>query len=129
MARRFHILATEDDADLRGVLAEILETEGHIVTFSTALDVAAVAADPPDLLLLDGRASAGGVGEAWAFLELLKADAATAPIPVLVLTAETAPAEERAARLAALDTVLVLKPFDLDDLVEQVRRRLAGEPA
>jgi hypothetical protein len=38
-------------------------------------------------------------------------------------------AEMHAVRLAELDTVLVHKPFDLDDLVEQVRRRLAGESA
>jgi DNA-binding response OmpR family regulator len=129
VARRLHILSTEDDRDLRGVLAEILEAEGYRVTFSTALDVAEVAADPPDLLLLDGRAGIEGVSSGWAFLERLKADADTAGIPVLVLTAETVRAGEQTARLATLDTVLILKPFDLDDLIEQVRRRLAGESA
>jgi CheY-like chemotaxis protein len=129
VAHRLRILSTEDDPDLRPVLAAILETEGYRVSFSTAHDVAAVAADPPDLLLLDGRAGTDGIGQGWAFLDRLKADAATAGIRVVVLTAETVQAGEQTARLAALDTVLILKPFDLDDLIEQVRRRLAGDPA
>lgn len=127
MSRRLHVLATEDNVALRDLLAEILEGEGHRVTFSSGQDVAAVAADPPDLLLLDGRGLPGDSG--WAYLERLKADPRTAPIPVLVLTGEGWAAERYAARLAALDTVLVLKPFDLADLLEQVRRRVGGEPA
>jgi two-component system phosphate regulon response regulator PhoB len=127
MSRRLHVMATEDDPGLRDLLAEILEGEGHRATFSLDQDVAAVAADPPDLLLLDGRGLPGDSG--WAFLERLKADPRTAPIPVVILTGEGWATEGHAARLAALDTVLVLKPFDLAELVEQVRRRLRGEPA
>jgi hypothetical protein len=62
-------------------------------------------------------------------LDRLTADAATAGIPVVVLTAETVRAGEHAAHLAELDTVLIHKPCDLDDLIEQARRRLDGERA
>ena len=64
----------------------------------------------------------------WAFLERLKADPATAGTPVVVLTSEPLLAEGYTERLTVLDTVLMRKPFDLDDLVEQIRRRLAGDP-
>jgi CheY-like chemotaxis protein len=124
---RLHVLVTEDDAPLRDLLVEILEGEGYRVTVADAQDVAAVAADPPALLLLDGRVGTTDTG--WAFLERLKADLATAGIPVLVMTGWERDTAAHVGRLAELDTVLVLKPFDLADLVEQVRRRLAGEPA
>lgn len=129
MPPRLHILATDTDTDpgIRDVLAVILEEEGYRVTFATDQTIAAVAADPPALILLDGRGLADESG--WAFLERLKADPATAAIPVLMLTGESRGMEEHAARLADLDTVLVRKPFDLDDLVARVGRRLAGESA
>jgi CheY-like chemotaxis protein len=78
-ARRLHVLATEDDAALRAVLTEILEEEGYRVTFSSAADVAEVIREAPDLLVLDARGQ--GLDSGWAFLERLKADAATVDIP------------------------------------------------
>jgi CheY-like chemotaxis protein len=123
---RPHILATEDDGALRDLLATVLEDAGYRVTFSSAQTVAEVAILAPDLLLLDGRGQGADTG--WAFLERLKADPATAAIPVLVLTGLGREANEHTARLAELDATLIHKPFDLDDLLAQVRRRLAGHP-
>jgi DNA-binding response OmpR family regulator len=121
-------LASEDDPALRTILTEVLEEEVYAVAFMALHDLAAVVADSPDVLLLDGRGLAGETG--WAYLERLKAEPATAATPILVLTGlgkhETDP---RLPRLAELDTVLVIKPFDLNDLIAQVRRRLAGESA
>jgi CheY-like chemotaxis protein len=127
MPPRLHILATEDDVYLRELLAEVLEGEGYRVTFVAGQDVTTVAADPPDLLLLDGRIGTADTG--WAFLERLKADPRTAPIPVLVLTGESGAAAAHGTRLAALDTVLIAKPFELAELLDRVRRRLTGESA
>ncbi|MEA2522792.1 MAG: hypothetical protein QOF73_19 [Thermomicrobiales bacterium] len=123
---RLHILATEDDPSLRDLLTVALEDEGYRVTFSSAQAVAEVAMLAPDLLVLDGRGQ--GADSGWAFLERLKADPATAAIPVLVLTGLGRETNEHAARLAELDTILIHKPFDLDDLIAQVHRRLAGDP-
>jgi CheY-like chemotaxis protein len=121
---RPHILATEDDPILRDLLTIMREEEGDRLTCSSAQSVAEVAAVAPDLLLLDGRGQ--GADSGWAFLERLKADPLTAAIPVLVLTALGREADAHAARLAELDTILIHKPFDLDDLLAQVRHRLAG---
>jgi CheY-like chemotaxis protein len=123
---RPHILATEDDGALRDLLTIVLEDEGYRVTFSSTQTVAEVAMLAPDLLLLDGRGQ--GADSGWAFLERLKADPATAAIPVLMLTGLGQEADDHAARLAELDTILIHKPFDLDNLLAQVRRRLAGDP-
>lgn len=108
-------------------LDELLAEEGYRVSFSSEHDVEEVARLGPDLLLLDGRGGTADSG--WAFLERLKADPATAGIPVLVLTAASRASEEHGGRLAELDTALMAKPFDLEELLGEVRRRLAGEPA
>jgi two-component system, cell cycle response regulator DivK len=123
---RLHILGSEDDLALRDLLTVVLEEAGYRVTFSSAQTVAEVATLAPDLLILDGRGQ--GADSGWAFLERLKTDPATAAIPVLVLTGLGREANEHAARMAELDTILIHKPFELDDLISQVRRRLAGDP-
>jgi CheY-like chemotaxis protein len=123
---RLHILASEDDPALRDLLTVVLEEAGYRVTFSSAQTVAEVATLAPDLLILDGRGQ--GADSGWAFLERLKTAPATAAIPVLVLTGLGREANEHAARMAELDTILIHKPFNLDDLISQVRRRLAGDP-
>jgi CheY-like chemotaxis protein len=124
---RPHILVTETDGDVRGLLATILEGEGYRVSFSATQDVAELMVDPPDLLLIDEQGSPNDSG--WAFLERLKANRATASIPALVLSGERTGTAAHAPRLAKLDTVRVFKPFDLDDLIAQIRHRLAGDPA
>lgn len=123
---RLHILGSEDDLAVRDLLTVVLEEEGYRVTFSSTQTVAEVATLAPDLLILDGRGQGSDSG--WAFLERLKTDPVTAAIPVLVLTGLGREANEHAVRLAELDTVLIHKPFDLDDLIAQVRHRLAGDP-
>jgi CheY-like chemotaxis protein len=120
-----HILATDDDPAIRGLLAELLGEEGYRVSFSQAQDVAEVASLAPDLILLDywdaaTRAPSG-------FLDRLKAEASTAAIPTVVLTGARRQAEEAAARFAALGVTVVLKPFAIDDLLAEVVARL-GEP-
>ena len=124
---RLHILATDDDGALRDLLTIVLEEAGYRVTFSSAQTVAEVTTLAPDLLLLDGRGQ--GADSGWAFLERLKTDPATVSIPVLVLTGLGQEADEHAARTAELDTILIHKPFNLDDLLAQIRLRLAGDPA
>lgn len=124
---RLHILGSEDDPGVRDLLTVVLEEEGYRVTFSSTQTVAEVATLAPDLLILDGQGQ--GWDSGWSFLERLKTDPATAAIPVLMLTGLGREANEHAARMAELDTILIHKPFDLDDLIAQVRGRLAGDSA
>jgi CheY-like chemotaxis protein len=121
---RQRILATEDDPGVRALLTDVLEDAGYLVTFCADQAVGQVAAIAPDLLLLDGRGR--GADSGWAFLERLKADPTTAAIPTLVLTGLGRAADEHDRHLAELDTALMHKPVDLDDLLVQVRDRLAG---
>jgi CheY-like chemotaxis protein len=121
---RKRILATEDDPGVRALLTDVLEDAGYLVAFCAEQEVGQVAAIAPDLLLLDGRGR--GADSGWAFLERLKADPTTAAIPTLVLTGLGRAAGEHDGRLAELDTVLMHKPFNLDNLILQVRDRLGG---
>lgn len=119
-----HILATDDDPAIRGLLVELLGDEGYRVSLSLAQDVPEVANLEPDLILLDYWDAAAGASSG--FLERLKAEVRTAAIPIVVLTGARRQAEAQAARFAALDVTVVLKPFAIDDLLAEIGERLGG---
>jgi DNA-binding response OmpR family regulator len=120
-----HILATDDDPAIRGLLAELLGDAGYRVSLSSAQDVAEVANLGPNLILLDYWDAAAKAPSG--FLERLKAEARTAAIPIVVLTGARYEAEAAAGQFAALGATVVLKPFDIDDLLAEIGARL-GEP-
>jgi CheY-like chemotaxis protein len=114
------ILYVEDDADIR-VIAEIaLEVVGGFTLTSCAsgreaLEVAERAA--PDLLLLDIMMP--GM-DGLSTLEALRAQPATADVPVIFMTAKVQAAEiAHYKSLGALD--VISKPFDPMVLPEQIR--------
>jgi RsbT co-antagonist protein rsbRD N-terminal domain len=84
--------------------------------------VAALAAARPALLLL----AAGADPAVLALLDALRLHPATAALPVLVL-GTSAPVREQALASGNVYTVLGL-PVDLDELLDAVRRALAGVP-
>ena len=113
------VLVVEDDFDLRDALVPILEYEGHRVV-SAANGKEALerlqTMPPPSLILLDLMMPVMS-GEEFRAEQLR--DPALASIPVVVVSAHSS-AEERAARLGAVGCVK--KPFEIEDLLEQVRR-------
>src|SRR6266704_1344448 len=113
------VLVVEDDFDLRDALVPILEYEGHRVV-SAANGKEALerlrTMPPPSLILLDLMMPVMD-GEQFRAQQLR--DPALASIPVVVVSAH-ASAEERAALLGAAGCVK--KPFEIEDLLEQVRR-------
>ena len=118
------VLVVEDDFDLRDALVPILEYEGHRVV-SAANGKEALerlhAMAPPSLILLDLMMPVMS-GEEFRAEQLR--DPALASIPVVIVSAH-ASAEDRARRLGAAGCVR--KPFEVDDLLEQVRR--SSKPA
>ena len=113
------VLVVEDDFDLRDALVPILEYEGHRVV-SAANGKEALerlqTMPPPSLILLDLMMPVMS-GEEFRAEQLR--DPTLASIPVVVVSAH-ASAEERAALLGAAGCVK--KPFEIEDLLEQVRR-------
>jgi CheY-like chemotaxis protein len=121
------ILVVDDGADNRAVLEVILAWEGFVVLTAASGDeaIAAVALQPPDLILLDVMMP--GM-DGYEVLDKLKGDLATKNIPVIMVTALKDPSAERHARSAAADDVLA-KPLDRIELVSRVRRLLLLKPA
>jgi CheY-like chemotaxis protein len=115
------ILVVEDDEDIRETIAAVLADEGHWVVLA-ANGAEAIAyvrrqgALRPRLILLDLMMP---VMSGWEFSAELRKDAASATIPVVVLSGD-AKVEEKAAGLGAAD--LLRKPISLDKLFELVGR-------
>jgi CheY-like chemotaxis protein len=113
-----HVLVIEDDAVLGALYAEILAGEGYRATTwaTTPSEPAAIAALAPDLILLDlavGPTRDGG----WTPLAQLKAEPATAAIPVLVCSALIRRTGSASEELTARTCGVLAKPFELDELL------------
>jgi two-component system, OmpR family, response regulator len=118
------VLVVDDDPDMLQVIRGVLEDEGFLVT--TAGDggraVASAEQLAPDLAVLDmGLPVLDGTQVAARLRNLL----GTA-FPVLAITAD-GHAAEKASRLAAY--TYLRKPFDLGELVMEVRRGLTRTPS
>jgi len=113
------ILVVDDDDDIREVMQELLVGEGFQVDVARdgmdALGKLEVEASPPLILLdmmmprMDGEA----------FLKALRAKPALAKASVVVISGNGA-AREKADNLQAAGCLV--KPFELDELLEVVRR-------
>ena len=121
------VLVVEDFADNRDLLTEYLTFRGF--TVDAAADGAAAIAkarrDLPDVILMDLRMP--GL-DGWEATRQLKADPATAKVPVVAVTAHALRPEVESARDAGCDAV-VAKPFDivaLADALEVFKTRGLG---
>jgi PAS domain S-box-containing protein len=120
---RYRIVVLEDDASLRenleGILRERYEVEAH---GDAAVALAAVHAQPPDLIMVD---VATPVIEVRGFLQELRCDVRTEVVPVIVLVAG---AQEESC-LEGLDAGaddFVTKPFTAGELLARVGIRLGA---
>ncbi|MBN1204795.1 MAG: response regulator [Myxococcaceae bacterium] len=119
------ILVVDDDPDILEALSEILEAEGFEIRRARngkeALE--RLEPDPPQLILLDLMMP---VMDGWEFAQRMRQrPPAVASIPLIVLSAD------RNVGSKALDIGAVghlAKPFELNDLLDMVRRALKGQP-
>lgn len=119
-----HILVVNDTQEILDLFRDILEEEGYRVSlYSYALqDIAEIEALKPDLVILDFVI--GGEAHGWQLLQKMKMTRRTAEIPIIVCTAALQLARELDGHLRAKNVLVVLKPFDIDDLVEVVTTAL-----
>lgn len=116
------ILVVEDNEDNRVIYGTMLRAHGFVVQEAVSAEpaLAAVRASAPDLVLMDiGLPAMDGV-EAT---RILKADPATAGIPILALTAHALLSERQRALQAGVDGYLV-KPIGVAALIREVERAL-----
>lgn len=125
-----HILLVDDTVDLLRLMRIMLEEDQHQVS---VLDAGRgvydhVRSNPPDLIVLDLRL---GDVSGMTVLDQLKADPATAGIPIVVYTASVLDAEKTLQMIAGDPakfggTRVLQKPFALDALLQIVDQPAAG---
>jgi len=118
--RQRHILAGDDSPGILDLFRDILEEEGYRVTLERSpLDLDTVKQVDPDLVIINHMLE-DGEGSGWELLQAMKRDATTAVLPVVVCTGAIERVREGEALLRDLGAHLVLKPFNIDDLVQTV---------
>jgi len=123
-ARRPTILVIEDSEVIRKVLALILESEGYNVVESEHGEKGLELAEQirPDLISLD---LALGDLDGREILRTLRRQRWSRRLPVVVLSAYV---HELTGTERAWATDVIVKPFDLDDLLRRLRLALEYEP-
>lgn len=117
------VLVVDDDPDILDAICDILGAEGYPVARARhgveALEQ--VARQRPDLILLDlMMPDVSG----FEVVDLLRGDAATADIPIIVVTARQLTAEDRAALNGCVAAVLEKASFNHGRFIAEVRRAL-----
>ena len=124
------ILLVEDNEMNRDMLSRRLEKRGYqlAVAVDGAEGVAKAQSEAPDLILMDISLP---VKDGWTAIRELKADAATAPIPIIALTAHAMESDRQKAFDAGAND-FDTKPVELARLLmkidEQLKKRAGGPP-
>lgn len=121
-----HILVINDHQEILDLMQELLSEEGYRVTTSLALlDIARIKEIGPDLIIQD-LLFAGTQEAGWEFLTLVRLEPDLARIPLILCTAaiDVVKNEEMARRLADQHVTVVLKPFNIGELLEVARQVL-----
>jgi two-component system, cell cycle response regulator DivK len=121
------ILLVEDNEMNRDMLSRRLERKGYevVIAVNGKEGVELVSSTRPDLILMDLSLP---IIDGWEATRRIKADPATARIPVIALTAH-AMAEDRAKAMAAGCDDFDIKPVDLPRLLEKIDTLLRRSPS
>jgi CheY-like chemotaxis protein len=119
------VLVVDDDPDILEALSEILEAEGFEIRRARngkeALE--RLEPDPPQLILLDLMMP---VMDGWEFAQRMRQRPSVVGIPLIVLSADRN-VGSKATDIGAVGHLA--KPFELNDLLDMVRRSLSQAQA
>ncbi len=118
------IMVINDTAEILELFREILTDEGYeVALYSFRIqDISEVEQVKPDLIILDYIIDGEAVG--WQMLQKLKMRRSTANIPVVICTAAAKAIHEMEGYLKSKGVDVVLKPFDIDELLSTVNHAL-----
>ena len=110
------VLVVEDEAYLCDLIADVLESDGHITRKASNGREALVLLKErrPQLVLLDLMMP---IMDGWEFITVLKSHEEWAEIPVIIITAIY---DARRTQLETGAKAVITKPFDIDQLSELV---------
>lgn len=122
--RRSTVLVVEADQSIRKLFEDILRMEGYRVRAleQEALGLPRIAAAEPDLLLLE--ITSATATQTLALIEELRQQPATATLPILLSTTNPLILERYGLGLHQLGCAVLLKPFELDELLRTVSQYL-----
>ncbi|MFN8590432.1 MAG: response regulator [Thermomicrobiales bacterium] len=129
--RQPHVLCVNDTQEILDLLRDLLEDEGYqVTTVIELLDLERVKALNPDVIVQDllfEQTQARG----WKFLTLVRLDPELSRIPLILCTAAVAVVRDdvMAANLRQLGVRVVLKPFNIDDLLAALDEVLRNRDA
>lgn len=120
-----HILVINDSPDILNLFSELLSEEGYRVTTDTFTVEMSILFDhirriEPDLIILDmiiGREDLG-----WQLTQMLKMSPKTSKIPMILCTGAVKQVEELGTHLNNLGIGVIIKPFEIDRLLEVIDR-------
>lgn len=123
-ASKTHILVINDTQEVLEVMQELLQDEGYKVTIhSTAIrDLQKLQEIGPDLLILDHLMGDEEYG--WQMIQKIRLNRELAALPIIVCTAALKMVKELEGHLKAKSITVVLKPFDIDDLLAAIASAL-----
>ena len=126
MSDAIKIVCIEDDFDLTDILKVILKGRGFKVTAAVGglEGLETLRRVKPDIVLLDLMMPEM---DGWDVCERMQADADLCNIPVIIVTADGRPATRaRALEVAKVDGFIV-KPFDIQELVQRIEGVLGSD--
>jgi CheY-like chemotaxis protein len=124
-----HILVINDDPAILTLFQELLDEEGYAVTLDkfgrqTGELLETIRTLSPDLVIMDfiiGHEDSG-----WQLLQAAKMDRGTRDIPVIVCTGAVRQVTELSQHLDEMGVHVVIKPFDIDHLIEVIGKTWAS---
>jgi twitching motility two-component system response regulator PilH len=126
MKRPFIIVVNQDTVFLE-LMEELLTEEGYHTSIQKEGDraYATIKKDKPDLVVLDIRISNPEAG--FNVVDLMRIDPETAHIPVIICSTATHIIRENEARLREKNCDILMKPFNIDELLLKVQT-IIGQP-
>lgn len=115
------VMVFNDTQEILDLFRDIFIEEGYDVVLSsfTPTELDEIAAIKPDLVTLDLLMGEEALG--WQLLQKMKMHRATSDIPIVVCTGAAKMARELEGHMAQKNVGLLIKPFDIDDLLKIVR--------
>lgn len=127
---RKRIFVVNDDPAILDLFQDLLSEEGYEVILDrfnrkTGELLDTIREVQPDLVIMDFII--GGEASGWQLLQVTQMDRSTRDIPVIVCTGAVKQVTELSAHLDGMGVNVVIKPFDIDHLLDIISKVWASQ--